>query len=110
MLGTNHKHDEGRHRCVYLQKIYSEPDAYVIDWSRLHRVFEPAGSPVLRCRRNCFDLAESENDASRATGIIRLNVGQMTSEFASGPPTCLANAWPHTQLLASDAVGMLFCT
>jgi hypothetical protein len=45
VLGTNHEHDDGRGRCVSLQKIYFEPDAYVIHWSRLHRVFEPAGSP-----------------------------------------------------------------
>ena len=61
--------------------------------------------PVLRCRRNCFDLTESENDASRAIGIIRLNDRQMKSAFAPAPPTCPANAWPHTQLLASDDEG-----
>jgi hypothetical protein len=45
VLGTDHEHDDDRGRCVSLQKIYFEPDACVIHWSRLHRVFEPAGSP-----------------------------------------------------------------
>jgi len=45
VLGTGHEHDHDRGRCVSLQKIYFEPDACVIHWSRLHRVFEPAGSP-----------------------------------------------------------------
>jgi hypothetical protein len=102
VLRTHYKHDDGYGRCVSPRKIYFEPDPYVIDCSRLHQACR---LPVLRCRRNCFDLAESENGASRATGIIRLNDRQMKSAFAPAPPTCPANAWPHTQLLASDDEG-----
>ena len=102
VLRTHYEHADGRGRCVSLRKTYFEPDAYVIDCSRLHQACR---LPVLRCRRNCFDLAESENGASRATGIIRLNDRQMKSAFAPAPPTCPANAWPHAQLLASDDEG-----
>jgi hypothetical protein len=45
VLGSDHEHDDGRGRCVSLQKIYFEPDACVIHWSRLRGVFKPAGSP-----------------------------------------------------------------
>jgi hypothetical protein len=100
VLGTGHKHDDGRGRCVSLQKIFPAGRLRHPLVTTASRV-QACRLPVLHCRRNCFDLAESENDASSATGIIRLNIWQMKSAFASVLPTCLGNAWPHTQLLAA---------